>query len=180
MPQSSVIVALVAAFPGMNADSSDGTDNYVTRISGETSLQLPFGALVMQGTNDDQCVSFTSQTGVPIGIVSYSAAYQINHELASVADSNGNLGLLPLTTIGLKKRGKMWVIIDENVNPTSTVRVRTTRVSNVGPGTFRASSSAGVTNNLSKFCKWAGTYTAASGVGLLEFDFTMSANMTAD
>ena len=82
MPQSTVITALVAAFPGMSADASDGTDNYITRISGETTLQLPFGAIVMQGTNDDQCVSFTSQTGKPLGIVAYSAAYQINHELA--------------------------------------------------------------------------------------------------
>ncbi len=175
-----MITALVAAFPGMNADTSDTGDNYISRVSGESALQLPFGHCVMQGTADNQCVSFSSQTGVPLGVVAYSAANQISTELANVADSNGNLGLKPKATILIKKRGRLWVKIDENVTPASAVRCRTTCVSTVGPGSFRASASAGVTNAFTKFAKWEGTYLAADGVGLLSFDFTMFANMSVD
>ena len=101
--------------------------------------------------------------------------------MPTVADSNGNIGLLPNITVQIKRRGRAWVAIDENVTPTSHVRARTTRVSGFGPGTFRASASAGVTNDFSKAANWCGTYTAASGIGLLEFDFTGAFSlMTAD
>lgn len=179
MPQSSVITAMVAAFPGMNADNSDSGDNYLSRVSGETTLQLPFGHAVMQGTNDDQCVSCTSQTpGQLLGIVAYSAANQIDTELGTVADSNGNLGIKPGMTVQIKYRGRLWVKTDEGVDPTSAVKIRTSSVSSVGPGSFRKTALATHTLDISKFARYCGTY--ASGFAMLDFDFRMSGSFTAD
>ena len=176
MPQSSVITQLVAAFPGMNGDSSDSTDNYISRTSAEAANQLAFGTLVMQGATDDACVALTTQTSQKIlGVVAYQATYAPGFQTGTVADANGNLGLLPKATVLIKRRGLMWVQIDENVTPTSAVRARVNAVgAGVGPGIFRASASGGNTIVLSSFCKWQGTYTAASKAGLLAFDFLMS------
>lgn len=180
MPQTDLTTSFAVAFAGMAADASDSTDNYISRASGETVKQIAFGMAVMQGVNDDQCLQLTSQTPVLLGIAAYSAAYAINKELATIADSDGNLGLLPQTVIQIKKRGAIWVTIDENVDPTAAVRVRTSVVSTVGPGTFRKSALATHTIDLSKFAKWSGTYLATGKIGKLEFDFTMAAGLVAD
>ena len=181
MPQNDSTLIYAVAFAGMEPDNSINFDNYLTKVSEETTKQIPFGRVVMQGTGDQGCKQFTSQTGKPLGIVPYSAVYQVNKELASIADSDGNIGLIGGTDIAIKHRGRLWVKIDENVTPTSAVRARTTVVATFGPGTFRASASAGVTNDFSKFCQWCGTYLAADGFGLLEFDFLAAkALMVAD
>lgn len=181
MPQNSVTTVYPAAFVGLNADSSDSGDNYVSRVSGEAANQIPFGVCVQQGANDDQCLNVAGQAGHLLGIVPYAADYQINHELSQVVDANGNLGLLPGTTIQIKRRGRMWVQIDENVATGDAVKVRTANASaGVGPGTFRKTAVAANTVDLSKFCRWVGTNLAANGYGLLEFDFTMEANKTLD
>lgn len=182
MPQNSVITQFAAAFPGMNGDSSDSTDNYISRTSAEAANQLPFGTLVMQGTTDDACVALTTQTAQKIlGVVAYQATYAPGIQLGTAVDANGNLGVMPKASLLIKKRGTAWVQIDENVTPTSAVRVRVNAVgSGVGPGCFRASASVGNTVALSSFCKWQGTYLATSKAGLLSFDFTMSALGTND
>lgn len=174
MPQSTVIIKPVAGFPGMEPTSEQG-QNVKTRLSGETTLQLPFGAAVSQVTTDDRlCVSFDG-TKPLIGLVVYSAAYQIAHELSNVADSNGNIGLVPGATVGVKTRGSLWVQIDEDVDPTKHVRVRNNNTgAAVGPGCFRASAVSTHTWDLSAFAKWSGTYPASGKVALLEFDFTMA------
>lgn len=182
MPQNESTIVFATAFRGMEPDASKAAgDNYITRVSAETVKQMPFGFCVMQGVADSECLQFTSQTGKPLGIVPYAAIYQVQKELSLLADSDGNIGLLPGVDISIKRRGRLWVAIDENVTPASAVRCRTTVVSTQGPGVFRASASAGVTNNFSKFANWVGTHTAAIGYGLLEFDFTGAFfSMTAD
>lgn len=172
MPQGDVTTAYPVAFVGMEPDSSVGNDNYISRVSAETVKQIPFGHMVMQGVTDAACLQMTSQTGVPLGIVPYSATYQIANELANVADSDGNLGLKPGVDIQIKRRGRLWVKIDENVTFTDAVKVRTSVVSTVGPGSFRKTALATHTIDLSKVARWCGTYTAADGFGLLEFDLT--------
>ncbi len=172
MPQSDVTTTYPVAFRGLNPDNGDSGDNYISRVSAETVKQIPFGHMVMQGTADDQCLQMTSQTGVPLGVVPYAAVYQISHELANVADSDANLGLIGGTDIQIKRRGRLWVAIDENVTFTDAVKVRTSCVAACGPGSFRKSALATHTIDLSKVARWCGTYTAANGYGLLEFDFT--------
>ncbi len=180
MPQTDVTTTFATAFVGMNPDNSDSGDNYITRMSSETTLQIPFGVVVVQGTNDDQCKNVSAQSDIPLGVVVYGA-YQINLELSKVADSNGNLGMLANTAIRIKRRGRLWVQIDENVATGNAVKYRSANASaGVGPGTFRKSAVGSNTVDISKFAKWCGTFLAATGYGLLEYDFTMQANKTSD
>lgn len=182
MPQNESTTIFAQAFRGMEPDASRNTgDMYITRVSSETVKQVPFGFLVMQGTADDAGKQFTSQTGEPIGILPYAAVYQVQKELGLIADSDGNLGVLPGVLMSIKRRGRLWVAIDEDVSNKAAVRARTTVVSTQGPGVFRKTANAGDTIVLTKVARWVGTHLAATGYGLLEYDFTAAfANMTAD
>lgn len=181
MPQNDVTTSYPVAFVGMNPDNSDTGDNYISRVSTETTKQIPCGAVVMEDSANYGigCKQFTSQSGIPLGVVPYSASFQINHELASVADSDGNLGIVGGTNIPIKRRGRLWVAIDEDVTPASAVKARTSVVATFGPGTFRKTALATHTVDFSKFARWCGSYTAAIGYGLLEFDFTAAGNLMA-
>lgn len=173
MPQNDSTINFAVAFRGMEPDNSVGTDNYITRVSEETTLLLPFGFAVMQGTADSGCKSFTSQTGKILGIIPYAAIYAVDAELQNrIADANGNFGLKGGVDISIKRRGRLWVAIDEDVIPTSAVRIRTTVVASQGPGVFRKTANAGDTVDVSKCANWQGTFAAANGFGLLEYDFT--------
>lgn len=182
MPQNESTTVFAQAFRGMEPDASRiAGDMYITRVSSETTKQLPFGFAVMQGTADDAVKQFTSQTGKILGIVPYAAIYQVQKELSLLADSDGNIGLLPGVLVSIKRRGRLWVAIDEDVVPTSAVRVRTTVVSTQGPGVFRKTANAGDTVNISKIANYCGTFTAAIGYALLEYDMTgVFSSMTAD
>jgi hypothetical protein len=183
MPQNDVTSSYPVAFVGMEPDNSFVGDNYINRVSDETTKQIAFGMVVMEDSAHygSGCLQFTSQTGIPLGMVPYANAYQINHELANVADSDGNLGMVGGTNLTIKRRGRLWVKIDEDVTPASAVRARTSVVSTVGPGTFRASALATHTVDFSAFARWCGSYTAATGYALLEFDFTAAGKlMVAD
>jgi hypothetical protein len=180
MPQSSVNAFMTVAFPGMNADSSDSGDNYDTRVSGETTLQLPFGRMVMAGSNDNLVVSLTSAANVRkmLGVVAYNAFNQITSQLGNVADSNGNIGLVAGAPVRIKRRGRIYVAITENVDPTLVVRVSIDATGG-GIGTFRTTSSAGHTILLSG-ARWAGTFTSAQGFAILDFEGRAFGASTAD
>lgn len=181
MPQTTVTTIYPVAFVGMEPDNSNVGDNYINRVSGETALNIPFGVVVVQGTADDQCLNIPDQSHFILGVVPYAAAYQIAHELANTADTNGNIGITPGTNVSIKKRGRLWVQIDEDVKFGQAVKVRSANSSSgVGPGCFRKTAVSSNTVDLSKFCKWVGTNLAANGYGLLEFDFTMAAAATND
>ena len=183
MPQSTVTTSYSTAFVGMEPDTMRVGDNYITRVSGEATNQIAFGTCVKEGaTKGVQCLALSGQASTVLaGVVPYAAAYQISNELGNVADANGNLGLKPLVDISIKRRGRLWVQIEEDVSAGDAVKVRTNAAgSGVGPGSFRKSAIGGNTIDVSKFCKWVGVNLAANGYGLLEFDFTMSANATND
>lgn len=182
MPQNSVQTNFTAAFPGMNADSSDNGDNYLSRASGETTLQIPFGRAVMVGSSDKLAVSLTSAANVRkiLGIVAYNAFNQITSQLGNVADSNGNIGLVAGAPLRVKYRGRLWVPITQDVDPTLGVRV-SINATGGGIGTFRATASAGNTIDLSKCARWFNTQTSAGlGCAVLDFDFRLIGLATAD
>ena len=175
-PQLTFNAAPAAGMVGLTADLVQGQYT-ISQISGETTLQLPFGSMVMQGTNDDQMVSLNTQTPTKLlGIIEYNGAYQINHQIGNVADTNGNIGILPNITAGVKRRGRIWVYTDEAVTVGAAVRVRTTTAGG-GFGTFRKTASTGVTLLL-KSANWVYT-AAANGPALLEFDM-VSMTFAAD
>lgn len=183
MPQSTVTVSFGAAFVGFDPDNSVNSDNYISRVSTEATAQIPFGTVVAEDASNYGvgATAAKAQASVPLGILPQSDAYQKGFELATIADANGNIGLLPGTNMTIKRRGRLWVQIEEDVTPANVVKYRVNAVgAGVGPGSFRKTASAGNTVDISKFAKWCGSYTAANGFGLLEFDFTMQANKTSD
>lgn len=183
MPQSSVTTSYPVAFVGMEPDSARAGDEYTSRVSTETTLQIAFGTVAMDdgSAKGVGCKAAAAQADLPLGIVPYKADYQIANELGNVVDSNGNLGLKAGTQVLIKRRGHLWVQIDENVNDGDAVRYRTANASaGVGPGCFRKTSVGGNTVDISKFARWIGTNLASNGYGLLEFDFTMQSNKSSD
>jgi hypothetical protein len=181
MPQGTVINAPIAAFPGMNADTSDSGDNYISRVSGETTLQIPFGRAVLQGATDGTCVSLTTSANLRkiLGVVAYNAFNQIPSQLGTVADANSNIGLLAGAPVRIKQRGRLYVAITENVDPSLTVRLSIDATGG-GIGTFRTTTSAGHTILLSNCAKWGGTFTSVQGFAILDYDFRMIAGATAE
>ena len=183
MPQSSVSTLYPTAFVGMEPDGAKDGDQYLTRISTETTLQLPFGVVVKDDAANKGvgCKAMAAQADLPLGVIPYAAAYQINKELSQTADANGNIGLLPTITVQIKRRGRLWVQIETDCADGDAVKYRVNALgSGVGPGSFTKTASAGNTVDISKFARWVGTNLAANGYGLLEFDFTMQANKTSD
>lgn len=189
MPQSTVITNFAGAFPGMDPDGSGSNagDAIITRVSGETTLQIPFGRAVLQSLSADSlATSATSLTNprLLLGVLQYNAFNQITSQLGNAADTNGNIGLQPQAALRIKKRGRLYVaLVVDNVTPNSPVRVAVDATGGgtaAGIGAFRATSSAGHTINVSSFCKWVTTALASGGVGLLDYDFTLSGLATAD
>lgn len=183
MPQSTVTNVFAVAFPGMEPDTRRTGDEYISRTSTETTLQMPFGTVVKDDAANKGigCKAMAAQADLPLGIIPYSTSYQIANELGNVADANGNLGLKGGVAVQIKRRGALWVQIDEDCADGDAVRYRVNAVgAGVGPGCFRKTSSAGNTVDISKFARWVGTNLAANGWGLLEFDFTMQSQKSSD
>lgn len=178
MTFTQVNTAMAVAYAGELVDqiSVVATDSY---IQSEASAVVAFGTMLKQGTADFTALNPTTTADKFIGVVRKSDAYNIDNELDQVAG-----GLKPKTVLGILKRGKVWVLVDEAVTPASPVRVRTdTNAGAVaaanGPGTFRTTASAGHTTDISKFARFLTTTTGA-GLVQLEFDVTMRNTGVAD
>lgn len=176
--QTAVITSMVAGFPGVVADDSFLKD-VLSYVNAEAALQMPFGTVVMQGTNDNDALTLTAGNVAKIlGIVAYSAAYQKNNELGTVVDANGRLGLVPGTNTGVLKRGRMWVKVEEAVTPASTVRVRCTNAG-LGTGTFRTTSAGGGLSMVLTGAKYLDSV-GINGLTRVEFDCILRSTFTAD
>lgn len=177
MPFTSTKTKMDAAFAGMLADNSDHTtDSFVNE---EAANEIAFGTMVKFGTAANGALNLSASADADklAGILRHQHAYNLDNEL-------GTIGLKPKATLGILKRGKIYVNVDEAVNPKSPVRVRCTTNAGAlgafnGPGTFRTTASATHTINCSKFMKFAGSTTGA-GVVELEVDMTGSNDAVAD
>lgn len=178
MPQTAVTTNLVAGFAGMIADNTllKDVNSY---LNAEASAQFPFGIVVMQGTNDNDALLLTAGNVAKIlGVVVYNAAYQKNVEVGTVADAGGRLGINPGVPIGVLRRGRIWVTVEEAVTPASAVRVRCTVAGN-GTGTFRTTSAGAGLSMVMVGARYLDT-AAISGITRLEFDILSRNQFTAD
>jgi hypothetical protein len=166
--QTSVSVQQGIAFAGMVGDTGQMADAK-SYTSAEASAEIPFGLAVVQGTNPDEALIPAANTNLLLGIVLHSHAFQKDNEL-------GTTGLKPKVVFSVRTRGRVWVTVDEAVALTDAVRVR---MSGAGAGTFRKTSSAGVTKDISKLARWMST-TSGAGVALLEIDVNNRAEGTND
>lgn len=178
MPQTSVTVRPTTAFIGMLGDTSYAK-NVESYVNQEASAEIAWGFMVKQGSTDTSAILLTAATDVDklVGIVAYSQAYDKPNEL-------GDWGLKPKVTLGVLKKGQIWVPVDEAVTPASPVRVRNTTNGGangtlLGPGSFRTTASATHTILCSSFMRFKTTTTGA-GIALVEFDMTMRRLAVAD
>jgi len=176
--QTAVITTMVSSFPGVIAGDSTVKD-IMSYVNAEPSLQMPFGTVVMQGVNDNDALTLTPTNVAKIlGIVAYSAAYQKNIELGTVVDASGRLGLQPGTNTGVLKRGRMWVRVEEAVNPASLVRVRCT-TAGLGSGAFRTTSAGAGLSMVLTGAKYLDSV-GINGLARVEFDCILRSTFTAD
>lgn len=164
IPQTSVAESMTAAFAGMVADSSPNKD-VRSYVSEEASAEIPFGVMVGQGTLDDQCLLLAAITDKMIGVVVHSHAYAKDVEL-------GTTGIKPKMTVGVMKKGVVWVYVEEAVTPASTVLCRAVAAGAEKAGAFRDTADASDLIDCSSFARFLSSTTGA-GIALLEFDVAM-------
>lgn len=155
-----------AAFAGMNPDSSNG--DIGSYLSEEASAEIPFGVMLGQGTSERGALKLAATSDKLIGVLMHSHAYAKDTEL-------GDTGLKPGVTLGVKYKGRAWVLVEETVTPASDVLVRCIAVGAEVAGAFRDTADASDCVDISAWCRYVrGTVTLASGVtvAMVEFDVT--------
>ncbi len=175
MPFTSTKLKMDEYLAGMPVDNSDhDTESYVNE---EASAELPWGVALVQGTADRGAKLAAAQANRIIGVARREDAYGKDSEL-------GSTGLKPKVSVSVTRRGKLPVLVNEAVAPTSPVRVRMTtnagaNGTNSGPGTFCTTASAGHTVLISSGARFLST-TAGAGIAILAFDFTPLSVAVAD
>lgn len=140
-------------------------------VNDEASAQLTFGRMVAQSAEGKFKV-LAANTDKLAGVLEFGHYYDRDQQL----DANG---LKPdaYGVVGRKWRG--WVVVDETVAVGDAVRVRVTSTGGT-PGTFRKTSSAGNTKDLSALASWRTGGTSTEAVAELEIDMTNAASATND
>lgn len=169
MAQSSV--SEQANYPTSGTVQAAEPGNPRSYTSQESSAEIPFGVCVVLASNEDEGCQLPDGSGdVPLGVVVRSEAYARGTEL-------GDTGLKPATTMGVLRKGTIWVATEDAVDPGDAVRVR--KVAGVGEqlGKFRASADSTDCSVLTG-ATWL-TSTSGAGIALLEVDMT-AATLTSD
>jgi hypothetical protein len=166
--QTTVKSAPAVGLPGTPSDfaTSDG-EGTVSGTSEEASAEIPRGLVVqVSTTNSDYGAKLiTGTTNKLFGIVMRSD---------DMSDSDlGSTGYKPGATFPVGRKGRFFVTIEENVTPTSSVRIRCAGTGTIGA--FRATADATNCLDCTPFAKWVRTSAAADGVGEVEIDFTNAA-----
>jgi hypothetical protein len=176
MPFSSVKTTMAKAYAGMQ--NGLNKNQVVPGLNEEAATELPWGVAVKQGTADDGVLALTAVGNFIKGIVQSSHA--MARDPGTGVGELGSTGVMPKAVADIAEAGELWVKIEEDVTPTSAVRIR---VAGGGtPGAFRATSAGGGNSvDVSRWCRYKGTYSVASdGCALLEFNFRHKELGTAD
>jgi len=171
MPQTS-ITPEGQAFAGMLADA--GYKDTVTGVNLEASAEMRFGIAVKQhATKKDGAQLITAVTSRLKGIV------QHNHWFAK-PEELGDIGLKPKTTLGLLRKGRIWVPVEaQPAALTDEVHVRAVASGgNTIIGAFTPTAEADATIDITPFASWVDL--GSSGIACIEVDFPNSALATAD
>lgn len=166
--QATVNTKPAVGLPGTPSDmaSADG-EGMASATSEESSAEIPRGLVVqVSTTNSDYGAKLITGTGNKLlGIVLRSD---------DVGDLDlGSTGYKPGATFKIGRKGRYFVTIEENVTPTSSVRVRCAGTGTAGA--FRATADSTNCLDITPFAKWVRTSLAADGVGEVEVDFTNAA-----
>lgn len=162
---ASVLDNMATAFPGMvEAGEID------TYVNGEASAEMRFGIAVGQGTLDNEAILLAAVADKQVGVLGFRQGYIDTTEL-------GTTGLKPNVTLGIVRRGKVWVIVEEDVTPASAVLIRCIAAGNEIAGAFRDTADASDLATATPYARYINTSRLAQDgttkIALLSFDFTM-------
>lgn len=173
MSQTAVATSPKVGLPGEPATLQAATNGRVsTGLSEETTAEIRPGIMVQKGTGDYGVKILTATSNKLVGITKRSHDYG-DLEL-------GDTGYKPGASIGLAQTERWFVRIEENVTPSSDVRVRCVAAGAEVAGTFRATADSTDCVDLTALAKWVRTALAADGVGELEINMTMIDLAVAD
>lgn len=166
MSQIAVSTAPQFGLPGDIADLHTARNGQIsTGTSEETSAEIPFGTMTVAGTADYGVRKPTAVTNTLRGIAVRAHDFAIGLEL-------GDAGLKPGATFGVGRKGRFFVRIEQDVTPSSDVRVRCVATGAEIAGAFRATEDSTDCIDISALARWVRTAFAAEGVGELELDMT--------
>lgn len=145
------------------------------RKSEEASAVILPGIMVKRGTGDYGALKLTATTNVLDGIALRAHDFAVGTE---VDESTG--GYKPGAHFAVGQVGHYFVKIEEDVTPTSDVRVRCVATGNEVAGAFRATADSTDCVDLTALARWVRTADADDGVGELEIDLTNIGLAVAD
>lgn len=161
--QTSVTTAPLVGTPGEPADLNTARDGrVVSATNAEASAEIRMGIMVQTGTGDTDVKIITGITNKLAGIVVRA------HDFGDL--DRGATGYTPGATFGVARTGRWFVQIEENVTPTSDVRVRCVAGGSEVAGIFRATADSTDCLELTPFAKWVRTALASDGVAELEIN----------
>lgn len=160
-PQTTYNANPAVAVAGMEADAGRG--DTISRVA---ASDLGFGVAVKQHATDGLCDKPSASTSVILGVTVYDAA------LPPVGSINGAAYPGAYATgqeVRIKRKGRIHVIAEQDVDPTADVYVRhTASGGNTTLGKFRKDADTATALQLTN-AKWLST-TAAGGFALLEIN----------
>lgn len=172
-PQTTVTAAPEIGMPGQIA-CNPGDAVVRSKFSEEASASLPFGVMLMAGTNDNGAKNFTANTGRCVGVTVFNQGFERTRQL----DDNG---IRPGVSVGLLEIGSIFVRVQDAVTPASQVHVRA--VIGAGPGDvlgqFRGAKDGAETIDITAFARYK-TSAGAGEIAEVEIDLTNQALQVAD
>lgn len=161
---------LPVAFPGVRSSSHFG--HVDAMINGEASAEIRFGICVAQGSTDKSAIKLAATSDKLVGVTMFRHGY-------APSIQTGDTGIKPGVAMEVMDEGELWVIVEEDVTPSSTPYVRAVATGDEIAGAFRDTSDGSDTIDVSHFCRFVSTSTlAADGttkIAKLRFNFTMRA-----
>lgn len=121
MSQTAYSFYLSAPFAGVLGDYRSDYD-IRSYVSEEATAGLPFGIAVCRGTGDQQCKLLVDANSKIIGLTVHQHAVEPYYLPTSPTTS----GVAPKGTVGILKKGRMWVLPEQAVVPGDPVYARFT------------------------------------------------------
>lgn len=183
MTQTSVALRMTVGIVGQIANLAGMKDARVVSCrQAEASAEIPFGVMVCRdGTTPDTAkLLHTSAAAMAanqllVGVSTHGHSYAEPQELADTDDG----GLKPGTTFGALVEGPIWVLPEENVTPSSEVRVRVVVAGDEVAGAFRATADATDCVDVTPCARWM-TSGSTTVPAILWLDMNHVALVTAD
>jgi hypothetical protein len=118
MSQTAYTDTMTAAFAGMLADN--GPKDVDSAVNGEASAEMPFGVCAAFDTLDNECDLPAASTDRLRGLVIASQAYDPTGTTGNI----GTSGVKADHQVSLLRKGRMWVISEQDVVPGDRLFVR--------------------------------------------------------